>query len=273
MNTNRVPFLFFFSFFLLLLFLFFRSIQRLIRTAAMTDITQHCLQHQVIPEEPTSATSERDADSIPEEGDITEAAANIIHVGRTPSPPQDTHERLHQNGGSDSEEDMTEENVHHYDAGHLVTRMDNLSTDTTEHAQTETPTTPSDGEQQHTESVQEGARSDIPAIVREHADPQQASSDSQSIAPTDVVNNGSRPAAAAAATTASSSSNNTISVPSTNSTPYSPRGRSVSSVSPSTLNGALLPRSQRVWEMDRQAPECRRCHRRFNFLVRRHHCR
>ncbi|KAI8365508.1 FYVE zinc finger-domain-containing protein [Choanephora cucurbitarum] len=34
-----------------------------------------------------------------------------------------------------------------------------------------------------------------------------------------------------------------------------------------------LPRSQRVWEMDRQAPECRRCHRRFNFLVRRHHCR
>ncbi|KAI8375786.1 FYVE zinc finger-domain-containing protein [Blakeslea trispora] len=36
---------------------------------------------------------------------------------------------------------------------------------------------------------------------------------------------------------------------------------------------ALLPRSQRVWEMDRQAPECRRCYRRFNFLVRRHHCR
>ncbi|KAG1147305.1 hypothetical protein G6F37_004977 [Rhizopus arrhizus] len=35
----------------------------------------------------------------------------------------------------------------------------------------------------------------------------------------------------------------------------------------------LLPRSQRVWELDRHAPECRRCHRRFNFLVRRHHCR
>lgn len=36
---------------------------------------------------------------------------------------------------------------------------------------------------------------------------------------------------------------------------------------------SLLPRSQRVWELDRHAPECRRCHRRFNFLVRRHHCR
>lgn len=51
------------------------------------------------------------------------------------------------------------------------------------------------------------------------------------------------------------------------------RGRSVSSVNPSTTSGGLLPRSQRVWEMDRQAPECRRCHRRFNFLIRRHHCR
>lgn len=33
----------------------------------------------------------------------------------------------------------------------------------------------------------------------------------------------------------------------------------------------LNPR--RVWESDRQAAECRRCGRRFNFLVRRHHCR
>ncbi|KAG2212681.1 hypothetical protein INT47_000658 [Mucor saturninus] len=52
------------------------------------------------------------------------------------------------------------------------------------------------------------------------------------------------------------------------------RGRSSSSVNPTTTSPVgLLPRSQRVWEMDRQAPECRRCHRRFNFLVRRHHCR
>ncbi|KAG0165669.1 hypothetical protein DFQ30_008158 [Apophysomyces sp. BC1015] len=32
-------------------------------------------------------------------------------------------------------------------------------------------------------------------------------------------------------------------------------------------------RGQRVWEADQQASECRRCGRRFNFLVRRHHCR
>ncbi|KAI9321009.1 hypothetical protein BX666DRAFT_1913567 [Dichotomocladium elegans] len=31
--------------------------------------------------------------------------------------------------------------------------------------------------------------------------------------------------------------------------------------------------SRRVWEADRHAAECRRCNRRFNFLVRRHHCR
>lgn len=61
-------------------------------------------------------------------------------------------------------------------------------------------------------------------------------------------------------------------LPPTHSTSNTSRGRSSSSVSPSTVVG-LLPRSQRVWEMDRQAPECRRCHRRFNFLVRRHHCR
>lgn len=42
---------------------------------------------------------------------------------------------------------------------------------------------------------------------------------------------------------------------------------------PPTQPSPLLPRSQRIWEMDRQAPECRICHRRFNFLVRRHHCR
>ncbi|KAK4510531.1 kinase-regulated stress-responsive transcription factor skn7 [Mucor velutinosus] len=239
----------------------------------MTEITQHSLQNQVISEEPVSTTSERDVDSIPEEGDITEAAANIIHVNSTPLPPQNTHKRLHQNGGSDSEEDMTEENVQHYDVGNLVTHMDNLSTDTSEHARTPVAeieaSTPYDREQ-HTENGQEEIHSNIPTIEREHADPERESSDSHSIAPTDTVNSGSRPAAT---TATSSSSNNNITVPNTNSTPYSPRGRSVSSVSPSTLNGNLLPRSQRVWEMDRQAPECRRCHRRFNFLVRRHHCR
>lgn len=31
--------------------------------------------------------------------------------------------------------------------------------------------------------------------------------------------------------------------------------------------------SHRVWESDKDANECRRCKRRFNFLVRRHHCR
>ena len=38
-------------------------------------------------------------------------------------------------------------------------------------------------------------------------------------------------------------------------------------------NQRLLPRSQRVWELDRHASECRRCFRRFTFLFRRHHCR
>ncbi|KAI8379567.1 FYVE zinc finger-domain-containing protein [Radiomyces spectabilis] len=33
------------------------------------------------------------------------------------------------------------------------------------------------------------------------------------------------------------------------------------------------PQRRKVWESDRQASECRRCGRRFNFLVRRHHCR
>lgn len=236
----------------------------------MTDITQHSLQNEVIQEE-TASTNERNVDSIPEEGDITEAVANIIHVNRTSSPPKDTHERLHQNGGSDSEEDMTEENVQHYDVGSLVTHMDNLSTDTSEHATAaEIDTARTSDREQRIVNEHEEARSDIPTIVREHTDPAQMSSDSHSIGPTDIVNSRSTPTAA---TATAIRSNNNITVPDTSSTPHSPRGRSVSSVSPSTLNGNLLPRSQRVWEMDRQAPECRRCHRRFNFLVRRHHCR
>ncbi|EPB86994.1 hypothetical protein HMPREF1544_06212 [Mucor circinelloides 1006PhL] len=236
----------------------------------MTDITQHSLQNQVIQEE-TASTSERNVDSIPEEGDITEAVANIIHVNRTPSPPKDTHERLHQNGGSDSEEDMTEENVQHYDVGSLVAHMDNLSTDTSEHATAaEIDTATAYDREQRIVNGHEEARSDIPTIVREHTDPAQMSSDSHSIGPTDIVNSRSTPTTATATAV---KSNNNITVPDTGSTSHSPRGRSVSSVSPSTLSGNLLPRSQRVWEMDRQAPECRRCHRRFNFLVRRHHCR
>ena len=35
----------------------------------------------------------------------------------------------------------------------------------------------------------------------------------------------------------------------------------------------VLDTHRRVWEADRHASECRRCNRRFNFLVRRHHCR
>jgi hypothetical protein len=31
--------------------------------------------------------------------------------------------------------------------------------------------------------------------------------------------------------------------------------------------------TNRVWESDKDANECRRCKRRFNFLLRRHHCR
>ncbi|KAI8979844.1 hypothetical protein BDF20DRAFT_871986 [Mycotypha africana] len=90
--------------------------------------------------------------------------------------------------------------------------------------------------------------------------------------------------------------------PSSSGTGTSNRGRSVSNVTPSTFYSSsnsssnhtqidstattttasmnsdstattLPPRSQRIWEMDRQASECRRCHRKFNFLVRRHHCR
>lgn len=49
-----------------------------------------------------------------------------------------------------------------------------------------------------------------------------------------------------------------------------PMNRQASRESDQTLLN--LPR-QRVWEADRQAQECRRCNRRFNFLIRRHHCR
>ncbi|KAI9486747.1 MAG: FYVE zinc finger-domain-containing protein [Benjaminiella poitrasii] len=68
----------------------------------------------------------------------------------------------------------------------------------------------------------------------------------------------------------------TTSLISNNNNNINNRGRSISSAASTTStanNIGLLPRSQRVWEMDRQVPDCRRCHRRFNFLVRRHHCR
>lgn len=241
----------------------------------MTDITQHSLQNQIVQEEPS--INEQNIDSIPEEGDITETVSNIIHVNRTPSPPQDTHERLHQNGGSDSEEDMTEETLQHYDVGNLATNLNNLNTNAIEEPATEEIDTTTSDREQDTVNEEEERQSDIPTIIHEHVEPEQESSDANLVGPTDTVNSESIPAATTITTYSNrignNNNNNNNTTSSTNNTSPSSRGRSVSSVSPSSLSSGLLPRSQRVWEMDRQAPECRRCHRRFNFLVRRHHCR
>ncbi|KAI8878156.1 FYVE-domain-containing protein, partial [Backusella circina FSU 941] len=55
------------------------------------------------------------------------------------------------------------------------------------------------------------------------------------------------------------------------------RMRSRSNVIPPHLSqqdpSILPPQAQRIWEMDRVTPQCRRCDRQFTFLVRRHHCR
>ncbi|KAI8647484.1 FYVE zinc finger-domain-containing protein [Parasitella parasitica] len=279
----------------------------------MTEITQHSLQSQVIQEE--VSIDERNVNSILEEEDITEATSS--NLNRTPSPPRDKHEKLHQNGGSDSEEDVTEEAVQRFSFCKPTTGMDSLSTDSAENAieETDAATTTSNRDQE-----QDG-HSHILANVHEHADPEQASSDSHLIGSTDTVNSATMSTApTTAANTAASTDSNVNSNSNSNPTnsnptnsnptnsnptnsnsnhsnsssnhsnsssnhsnsniayttqnsPPSIRGRSASSASPTTLNGSLLPRSQRVWEMDRQAPECRRCHRRFNFLIRRHHCR
>ncbi|KAG2213225.1 hypothetical protein INT46_001586 [Mucor plumbeus] len=241
----------------------------------MTDITHHSLQNQIIQEEPS--INEQDRDSILEEGDITEAVSNIIHVNRAPSPPQNTCERLYQNRGSDSEEDMTEETLQQYDVDNLATNLNNLSTDITEDPATEEIDTTTYDREQDTVNEEEERQLNIPTIIHEHAEPEQESSDTNLVGPTDSVNSESIPAATTITTYSkridNNNNNNNNTISSTNNTSTSSRGRSVSSVSPSSLSSGLLPRSQRVWEMDRQAPECRRCHRRFNFLVRRHHCR
>ncbi|CEP07180.1 hypothetical protein [Parasitella parasitica] len=247
----------------------------------MTEITQQPLQSQIIQEEPFS--DQEDVNSILEEEDITETTVGNLHFNRPPSPIRDTYERLHQNGGSDSEEDMTEENVQRFDVGEITSTMDSLSTVTAENAAEETDAeTAATSIREHEEQEE---NSHIPATVHEQVDPEQVSSDNHSIGPTDTVNSVTMPTAASTATStptsngssssSSSSSNhkNSSTAHTTHNSPPSIRGRSASSASPTTLHGGLLPRSQRVWEMDRQAPECRRCHRRFNFLVRRHHCR
>ncbi|KAI8092314.1 FYVE zinc finger-domain-containing protein [Gilbertella persicaria] len=132
------------------------------------------------------------AENIPEEADITEIVPHVVNDPPKPSSP----EREHNMRDSESEEDVTEENVHA-----TLEQLDNTASE-------DTFTNGTVNQEEH-------------------------------VHPTTI---------------------NT-------------RGRSVSNVHPGTQHTGILPRSQRVWEMDRQAPECRRCHRRFNFLVRRHHCR
>lgn len=57
--------------------------------------------------------------------------------------------------------------------------------------------------------------------------------------------------------------------------PEPPRNPSISSPRPSlqSTRSSSLSRIAYVWERNEQAPNCRRCGRWFNFLVRRHHCR
>lgn len=57
--------------------------------------------------------------------------------------------------------------------------------------------------------------------------------------------------------------------------PELPRNPSISSPRPSlqSTRSSSLSRIAYVWERNEQAPNCRRCGRWFNFLVRRHHCR
>lgn len=175
-----------------------------------------------------------------EEGDITEVLSNI-HLARKPSPANE--ERLHNTEDSESEEDLTEE---HVDTHLLATQVENSGVNNTPQDSLESVEQHPSHEQVDNGIEDENRNSNAgtlhPSEQQEQREPNE-----------DTIS----PLAPTVNSTQNSNSN---------------RGRSVSSVSPSTTPG-LLPRSQRVWEMDRQAPECRRCHRRFNFLVRRHHCR
>jgi hypothetical protein len=204
----------------------------------MTDINQHhhhtLLQNDIIPEEETQQL---------EEGDITEAANNL-HVNRKPSIH--INEQEHTHGDSESEEDLTDE---HVNSESFQLGNNNI-------------TTP---EEYNASSVLSNHEHEEEEVNEEEEEEEQQEEESSSNAGTLQQQQQQHP------TELTSPPPITLSPPNiTNS-----RGRSVSSASPSTttINIGLLPRSQRVWEMDRQAPECRRCHRRFNFLVRRHHCR
>jgi hypothetical protein len=239
----------------------------------MTDINQRSLQHETIQEEPTQISElETEEASIQEhenhleEGDITEAVPNIIHIQPRPTPSHEQPERLHNNGDSESEEDVTEE---HYDTTltngteqlsiHSQSTSFNLNeTDNNNNTPNEETMTTNDPVQTENEQVQ------VNGIILEEQenDQEDDDDDNQPLS----VNLSYRPRIDQEPSihpTFTNVNNTTVS---------STRGRSVSNASPNTTSG-LLPRSQRVWEMDRQAPECRKCHRRFNFLVRRHHCR
>ena len=173
-----------------------------------------------------------------EESDIADAVSGL-HLTRKPSLPHDP-ERLHNAEDSESEEDVTEE---HIDTIHTI---DAPVPEPTRSTQSVESNQQSPIENQSTESREQENGNSAGTL----SPSQQEEEEENSVAPLENI---PRPA-----NNFHQNGNN--------------RGRSSSSASPSTVSG-LLPRSQRVWEMDRQAPECRRCHRRFNFLVRRHHCR
>ncbi|KAI9333746.1 FYVE zinc finger-domain-containing protein [Pilaira anomala] len=181
------------------------------------------------------------------ESDIADAVPTL-HLTQKPSIQQQ-EERLHSD--SESEEDLTEEHA-------LTTQLDNLRLDPTTTTTTTTTTIPAT-----TATTTTTTSNSIHSITTEQTEESNAgtllATEQQEQEAEDTIN---------PLTPIHNSHMNT-----NHNSNSSSRGRSSSNVSPSTTVVGLLPRSQRVWEMDRQAPECRRCHRRFNFLVRRHHCR
>lgn len=224
----------------------------------MTD-TNHTLQNDVL--------FAQDGNTL-EEGDITEALANI-HLPRKPSPPHD--ERLHNNGDSESEEDLTEE---HIDSNLIAPTSEGGSH--TECTTTTSEVTNSSEEMERERTAGDNQQVEGSELALEGRD-NNAGTLQEPPVPTTVSAPAPQPQAEEEQHDTAEDTISPLAAPPANSSPNNSsssnsRGRSASSVSPSTANG-LLPRSQRVWEMDRQAPECRRCHRRFNFLVRRHHCR